>query len=412
MSPDFRVVDDVSFDELIQMAMKLLSECGQVRDKWRGRCRCISIDEYQDVDEAQYSLVRLIAPEGANICAIGDPDQAIYGFRGADVRFFRRFTEDYPDAKVVSLRRNYRSIRAIVDASMQIVSPLHKVEMDVEGLISDPGRIVIHEAPSEKAEAEFVVSAIEKLLGGHTFFSIDSGRGGDEDHCVLAFSDIAVLYRTKAQAASLCEAFDRSGMPFQRRGHERLIDSPGVAMLAEIMRVRPFDGSVAAALAECAKDADCDDPAEVSQAAEMLRPIAKRCGHDLALFLNEVTMGDEIDTLNPKAERISLLTLHAAKGLEFKVVFMVGCEDGILPLRWGGKEAANPDEERRLFYVGMTRAMQKLFLCRARRRLWRGKVREMEPSPFLTDIEERLIRFEQSAFKRKRRSRAEQFDLF
>jgi DNA helicase-2/ATP-dependent DNA helicase PcrA len=139
-----------------------------------------------------------------------------------------------------------------------------------------------------------------------------------------------------------------------------------------------------------------------AEAAELLAPLAARCGDDLDRFLAELALGDEVDTWDPRADRISLLTLHAAKGLEFPVVFLTGCEDGLLPLRFGpqlsGGELA---EERRLFFVGMTRARSHLFLSHARRRAWRGSVREAEPSPFLADLEAALLDHARAGARRR-----------
>ena len=150
-----------------------------------------------------------------NLCAIGDPNQAIYGFRGADAACFERFRADYPDATVIALTRNYRSSSTIVTASSQVIAAPAEVMRDMRE------RITIHAAPTERAEAEFVVATIERLIGGHSFFSIDSGRADGGLRADLGFSDFAVLYRTEAQSAALVEAFERSGIPFKTCSHGR-----------------------------------------------------------------------------------------------------------------------------------------------------------------------------------------------
>ncbi len=399
--------DVLDFDDLIILAIKVLKSNASALNKYRKRFSWISIDEYQDIDENQYELIRLLAPDGANICAIGDPDQAIYGFRGAEVGFFNRFTSDYSDATVVNLVKNYRSIKSIVNASSQVISTLHDVDKKAEAMLSEPGRITIHESPTEAAEAEFVVSSIEKLLGGHTFFSIDSGRANDPAETDFSFSDFAVLYRTNAQAGALCEAFIRSGLPFQKRSHTRLASHDGVRLIMDELRNDPKGKSLPDRLKLWAKD-----PSR-AEAAEIIAPLVKRCGDDPYRFLAELSLGEEIDTWHPNAERISLLTLHAAKGLEFKVVFIIGCEDGILPLTWGAKPCADIDEERRLFYVGMTRAKQKLFLSRANKRMVHGKIKKSSPSPFLKDIEKKLIEMHETALKKRvPGDKRNQMDLF
>jgi superfamily I DNA/RNA helicase len=262
-----------------------------------------------------------------------------------------------------------------------------------------PTRITVHQAASDLAEAEFVVQTVDRLLGGASFLSLDSGRADGGAEHGLSFADVAVLYRTDAQAAPLAEALDRAGMPFQKRSHDRLGDRPAVRALVRALRDRPPAGarSLTARLAAAAEPGD--GPAE---ALELLAPLAERCGDDLDRFLAELALGDEVDTWDPRADRVSLLTLHAAKGLEFPVVFLVGCEDGLLPLRFGPQPSPEETaEERRLFFVGMTRARSHLFLSHARKRAWRGSVREAEPSPFLADLEAALLDHASSPARRR-----------
>jgi DNA helicase-2/ATP-dependent DNA helicase PcrA len=242
---------------------------------------------------------------------------------------------------------------------------------------------------------------------------MDSGRVEGREGDAFSFSDFAVLYRTDAQAEVLCEALARSGIPFQKRAHGCLADLPLIKKITGIMR----DETVTALPVELldkaiASLAGKEDQAEADFAGQALRPVAERCG-SLELFMSEIAMGVDVDLWDPRSASVSLLTLHASKGLEFQVVFMVGCEDGILPLRWGAGEPDDVEEERRLFFVGMTRARHRLFLSHAGRRRWRGQQREMKMSPFLRDIEERLLeRTGTEARKRKTSSGAEQLSLF
>ena len=204
-------------------------------------------------------------------------------------------------------------------------------------------------------------------------------------------------------------------MPFQQRSHHRLLDHPGVAALVDALREAPEAGSVSERLeALRAGDRDGDGGAAEARAArELLRPIAEACGDDTDRFLAELALGTEVDTWDPRADRISLLTLHAAKGLEFPVVFIAGCEDGLLPLKWGKPDPAGLEEERRLFYVGVTRAKSKLILTRAKKRLARGKVWERAPSPYLADIEERLLERRRTRLpQREAKGPDPQLDLF
>ena len=404
----------IDFDDLVIRAADVLESDPSIRSEYRRRHPFVSIDEYQDVDAEQVRLVRQLAPPDGNVCAIGDPDQAIYRFRGAEVRFFSEFREHFPGTRVVSLARNYRSDRNIVALSSQVIAPSGSGQRSVPVLESTPDLVTIHEAPTEKAEAEFIVQSLEQALGGHSFFSIDSGRSAESEGRDLAFSDFAVLYRTEAQTAALVEALARSGMPFQQRSHRRLLDHPGVAALVDALREAREAGPILERLQAARPDGDgVGEAAEARAARELLRPVAAACGGDTDRILAELALGTEVDTWDPRADRISLLTLHAAKGLEFPVVFIAGCEDGLLPLTWGKPDPTDLEEERRLFYVGVTRAKSKLFLTRARKRLARGKVRERAPSPYLADIEERLLERRRTRLpEREAKGPDPQLDLF
>jgi DNA helicase II / ATP-dependent DNA helicase PcrA len=392
--------DLVDLDDLLALPVMLLAGDPALAARYRERFGFVAVDEYQDVDELQYRLLRLLTAPEANLFVIGDPDQAIYGFRGADVGFFLRFAEDFPAATTVRLTRNYRSSPAIVAGALQAIAPSTLVaerELAATAGHDAPTRITIHQAASDLAEAEFVVRSIDRLLGGASFLSLDSGRADGGAEHGLSFADVAVLYRTDAQSGPLAEALGRAGMPFQKRSHDRLGDRPAVRALVRGLRdpgspAAPAGdgggGSLAARLAAAAVAAG--DAAD--EALELLAPLAERCGDDPDRFLAELALGDEVDTWDPRADRVSLLTLHAAKGLEFPVVFLAGCEDGLLPLRFGPQPSPEEvAEERRLFFVGMTRARSHLFLSHARRRAWRGTVREAGPSPFLADLEAALL---------------------
>ncbi len=397
----------VDFDDLLLRPLALLRERPDLADLYRQRFRWISIDEYQDVDPLQYALIRLLAPPGGNLCAIGDPDQSIYGFRGADVGFFLRFQEDWPGARVVHLTRNYRASCTLVAAAVQAIRPGSLVPdrrlVAVREGIGE--QIVVQSAASERAEAELVVHTLERLLGGTTSFSFDSGRVGAGEGVELSFDDVAILYRTEAQAPPLIEALGRAGIPFQKRSHRPLAEQPGVRALLPLLQEpgESVEARLEKAVLEASEDLSAADRTALLAAAELLRPLALRSGNDLDAFLTEAALGSEVEAWDPRAERVSLLTLHAAKGLEFPVVFLVGCEDGLLPLTWPGSDPADLAEERRLFFVGITRAQSRLFLFHSRQRTLRGETRETRPSPFLADLEEALLERRQETEVRERR---------
>jgi ATP-dependent DNA helicase UvrD/PcrA len=412
----------VDFDGLVELAGRLLRDEPELAALYRGRWPQISVDEYQDADRAQYELLRLLAqPDGAGLAVIGDPDQAIYGFRGADVRLFLRFADDYPAAAAVQLSRNYRCGAAIVEGARQAIAPAtlvpgRELRAVASGSPAAGGsaaeRITLHEAADEHAEASWIAAAIDDLLGGSSFHSLDSGRADGHGHTGLGLGDIAILHRTDAQAGPLLQALTRAGLPCQKRSHDRLADRPGVHALVRQLQLAggAASGSVEGRLRAAARaltgllPAAGPEAADVRGAAEVLSPLAQRCGDDLGRFLTEISLGAEADAADPRADSVGLLTLHAAKGLEFEVVFVAGCENGLLPLWFPG---AAPDrdregaEERRLFFVGMTRARSRLFLTCARRRTRWGAQRQTGPSPFLSAISPGLITPSVNAARRR-----------
>jgi superfamily I DNA/RNA helicase len=419
----------VDFDDLLTLPVRLLDADPVLAEAYRARWPVVAVDEYQDVDAVQYRLLRLLAGAGGGLTAIGDPDQAIYGFRGADVGFFLRFGEDFPGARTVTLGRNYRSSAAIVAAAVQAVAPATLVpgrELTAAGQVPGPGRVALHRAASEQAEAEFVVRSVEELLGGASFHALDSGRASGHGDGGLSFADVAVLYRTDAQAGAIADALAKAGMPFQKRSHDRATDRPGVQAVLDRLRFEPAaEGGpvmdlvrLAAERAGAAGGRAASSTLEAGQAAgmahtavELLAPLAERCGHDLARFLDELALGAEVDSWDPRADRISLLTLHASKGLEFPVVFLAGCDDGLLPLRVGRAGGVDLAEERRLLFVGMTRARSYLFLSGAGRRARHGAVRDVEPSPFLADIDPALLDRLEGPRRRAARPAGDQLSL-
>jgi DNA helicase-2/ATP-dependent DNA helicase PcrA len=434
----------LDFDDLIAVPVQLLEQDSDVLTHYRERFRYVSVDEFQDIDSRQYRLIQFLVPSGGNPCVVGDPDQSIYSFRGGEPRFFQQFTTDYPAASTVQLRRNYRSGRAIVQGALQAIAPATLVEGRVlEVLNADATRITIHESPTDKAEAEFVVHTLEKLIGGHGFFSLDSGRvEGSAAQSDFSFSDFAVLYRTDAQADALCEAFARSGIPFQRHSHAPLSEHPTIDAVLEAARGFPADESVLNRLKAavervaqtsrlpCSASSPNRTPPEsqekpvgktqtgvvetavLPQVFIALEPLAVRCSHDFDRFESELVLLSDADLWDPRADRVSLLTLHASKGLEFPVVFITGCEDGLLPLRFGSDDDANVAEERRLLFVGMTRARERLFLSHAKKRLWSGRLRQQDVSPFVAAIERELLELSKAELKPRMKPASEQMDLF
>ncbi len=338
----------LDFDGLLERTCALLTGDVALRAEVCGSLRLVAVDEYQDVNPAQVRLLRLWAGSGTGLFAIGDPDQAIYGFRGAERAHLLEFESQWPGAQRLTLGRSYRSTDLILQASHQLLGPAASRAERCRSTITGGPRIVLREAPSERAEAEGVVALLEGALGGTGFFSFDSGRSGGEISD-LSFGDVAILYRSHAQAPPLVEALERAGIPYQvARGRG---EGAAPRLLGLLGGAAPGPGEAAS----------------------------------LRALLHEE------DELDPRAERVSLLTLHASKGLEFPLVFIVGCEDGLLPFAppWRSPSAAEIDEERRLFYVGATRAERRLVLSWAHHRAGAPGGARIR-SPFLDTLEARL----------------------
>ncbi len=467
-----RAAGAADFDDLILLPIRLLEEHSDVLCMIQARYRWISVDEYQDVNPAQHRLLRLLTRPSTssgcdtNLCVIGDPDQAIYGFRGADRRYFLSFEQDYPGAVTLSLHRNYRSSQRILDAAMQVIArnpDRHAIEILTDFV--DDVKLDVYRAPTDKAEAEYVVHQIEQMVGGTSYFSLDSGRvDGETPAAARSFADFAVLYRLSAQSRLLAEAFDRSGIPYQTVGqtplHALKVVREALAFLWLLLNPRsqihlgrvlavgqsaklPYD-SLRDALSAAATSGSFDaaqrrrltslatfwrelegarDAAPVAQLigqvsqfmaqergkswsdadAERIRQLALAAvpfGNRLADFLESIVLQSETDHYDPRADRVTLMSLHASKGLEFPVVFIVGCEEGLLPYRRQG-EASDIEEERRLFYVGLTRARNKLVLSHARTRFLYGQQMRNPVSPFVNDIESALKEIQEMKYKRQ-----------
>lgn len=385
----------LGFDDLIILTVKLLTENEDILNTYRSRFKYVSVDEYQDIDENQYKLIRLLVPQDGSIFVIGDPNQAIYGFRGGDAKFFNNFTQDYPETQVINLKNNYRSTNSIVDASNQMINCFNIVSK----FDKPHEKITIHKAPTDKAEAEFIASTIENLIGGHSFFSIDSQRT-DGCECDYSFSDFAILYRTSSQLPPIIEALKRTGMPFVKLSNDLLCEQkPVMELINSLNDNEPIFEQIEKSNYEID-----------NYILKFLIKIAHKSKNKQE-FIHEVSMLTEADTLDKRADRITLMTLHASKGLEFKCVFIAGLENEILPL-YRAKEEKEIEEERRLLYVGMTRAKERLFLTHAEKRKWLGVFKNLPISPFLTKIKEDLL--ELSKFNRtyEEKDNSEQLSLF
>ncbi|MCH8953920.1 UvrD-helicase domain-containing protein [candidate division KSB1 bacterium] len=437
----------LDFDDLIFYPVQLFQENSQFIEKYSARFKWISVDEYQDINFAQYQLLRLLTSGESNLCVIGDPDQAIYGFRGANKEFFLKFQEDFPNAITVALNQNYRSSQTILNASSQLISknPERK-NVDIWSGIISQTKLEIYSAPTDKAEAEYVVHEIEKMVGGTSYFSLDSERVINEAVDAQAtFSDFAVLFRLNAQSRLLIEAFQRSGIPYQTVGETPFYERKEVSQILDYLKLlnNPTSdchkksvqnnrdrknnelnffnqNSNLNAIEVIEKIIEKFYPPNYFDKNEKLKVLLNqlflRCKpfeNRLSDFLDSTVLQTETDEYDPRVDRVTLMTLHASKGLEFPVILIVGCEENLIPYQKKGEEL-DLEEERRLFYVGMTRAQKKLILMNAKKRFLFGKQCENSPSRFLNDIEEALKEIKQRDFKKKIKEmkKRNQLDLF
>ena len=389
----------INFDDLINLTVELLSGQSEILKACQNRFQYVFVDEYQDIDQNQYNLIKLLVPKNGNIFAIGDPNQAIYGFRGGDAKYFNNFTQDYKNAKIITLKNNYRSTNCIVNASNQIIDCFNMVS-----LFDKPHeKITIHSAPTENAEAEFAASTIEKLIGGHSFFSIDSNRSEGED-CGYSFSDFAILYRTSSQLPPIIEAVKRTGMPFVKLTNELICEKKPVAeMINHLNCLEPINVQFKRLCKEFKDKID-------DNILKYLQNIADNHS-ERKDFLHEISFVTEADTLDKRADRITIMSLHASKGLEFKCVFILGLENGILPL-YRVKTPKENEEERRLLYVGMTRAKYRLFLTHAQKRKWLGMHKNLGISPFLAKIKDDLLHISEYEKTCGKKDNVQQLSLF
>lgn len=454
----------MDFDDLLMNVVLLFDERPDVLQKYQERYQHILVDEFQDTNTAQYALMQRLAASHRNIFVVGDSDQSIYKWRGADYRNINRFREAYPEAEVILLEQNYRSTQLILDAAKAVIrNNSNRVHKDLFTTRQGGVPIEVREAYDEREEAETVASAVQNLLL----------QG-------FALSDTAVMYRTNAQSRALEEAFIRAGLPYRLVGatqfykrrevkdmlaYLRLVHNPadsvsfnriinvpargigsktletlaawaqqqGLAPAVALMKLatnpdmqHPFAGRAYNALRQfgemfrawtrlreqevsvgdlfdtilqqtgyrdylesSAKDKDeyVDRWGNVME----LRNTAAETAVSLSEFLENAALVSETDNLEEGIAATTLLTLHAAKGLEFPVVFIVGLEDGILPHSRSLDSRDDLDEERRLFYVGITRAMDRLYLSHAFRRTVWGQADVSVPSRFLREIPDDLL---------------------
>lgn len=400
----------IDFDDLIMKTCELFTKHEQVLDKYQEKYRYILVDEYQDTNYAQFVLTRQLGRKYKNITIVGDFSQSIYSWRGADIRNLEKFSEDFPDAKIFNLEQNYRSTQSILDFAFDVISKnqthpiLHLYTTNVKG-----EEVNFYQAENEEAEAIFIASEIERLL-----------RGGD-------YSKFAVLYRTNAQSRVIEEAFLNYGIPYMLVGGTRFYERREIKDVLSYLRlfVNTEDEVARERIKKLGKKrwtefanlyTEIADRYQEMSTVELMERVFNKTGYldmynstdeedytrlenikelkSVAVnfprpteFLEQVALVEseyfEGEKRNKNREGARLMTLHQAKGLEFDTVFIVGLEEGILPHSRSVDDQFQLEEERRLFYVGITRAREKLYITYTKRRFIFGRRNEAMKSRFI-----------------------------
>ncbi|MFU2206612.1 DNA helicase PcrA [Streptococcus pluranimalium] len=470
---ELRRSEAMDFDDLIMMTLRLFDQNPDVLAYYQQRYQYIHVDEYQDTNHAQYQLVKLLASRFKNICVVGDADQSIYGWRGADMQNILDFEKDYPEAKVVLLEENYRSTKKILQAANEVINNnRNRRPKKLWTQNADGDQLVYYRANNEQDEAVFVASTISNMAR-------EMGKN---------FKDFAVLYRTNAQSRTIEEALLKSNIPYTMVGgtkfysrkeirdvisylnviantadnisYERIVNEPkrGVGP-GTLEKIRTFANTQNMSLLDASEQIMLSGvKGKAAQAVwdlanlllnlradldkysitELVEAVLEKSGYLEALqlqntlesqarienieeflsvtknfdetnedgsedesgidklgrFLNDLALIADTDDSKEEAAEVTLMTLHAAKGLEFPVVFLIGMEEGVFPLSRAAEAPDELEEERRLAYVGITRAEEALFMTNANTRTLFGKTSYNRPTRFLREISDDLLQYQ------------------
>lgn len=408
-------MDALDLDDLILMAVELLRDRERI-GAYAGRFKYIMIDEYQDINPSQYMLIKHLSGFTANICAVGDSDQAIYSFRGADVENFLNFKKEFCGAKTVVLRENYRSSKIIVDASQSLIrNNVKRIEKDIYAVASkDDMSIKVIAAADEVAEASAIAREIGKRMGAMSHFQLMQAeesfdyRGGS-----YRFSDFAILYRTNSQTGALRDALTEAGIPFKVVGDDknnralRDIEKRLVGYLHNGWGDLTLEKILEDAFVPAGED-DLGGLRKNLLLAYMGLPVAQA----LQKIIDELSLFSSSDAYDPTVDTVTLMTLHMSKGLEFRVVFIAGVVDGIIPYGEPDRDNNDIEEERRLFYVGITRAKEELCITYCHNRSSYGRQKQSMPSLFIKEIPRGYIEYIELPGKDKNRKKPRQQRLF
>jgi len=438
----------LDFDGILEKTCELLQTDQALLQKLHHQIRFVFVDEYQDVNETQYQLIRLLTGPNTKLCAIGDPDQAIYSFRGANIEHFLQFEKDFSGTKVLHLDTNYRSTPNIVDcANTLIANNQQRLHKNLKSQQNPGPKITFIPCKTPLAEAIYIAKTLTKLIGGTDMQDMDQ-KTGDEYEKHYHFTDIAIIYRTNHQGKLLESALKKESLPFQRFAATPWFNEEDMvkiveqcALLLDVHNLPTAHAGFQSQYNEIAKNMETQTPLQIlknfiqtfgikeswndgtpkgeKRWQNLLRllnfatqfdqhgtPTGQQ--HDPAAstehpngrkmfqtFLDEFKLLQEQDAYDPRHQAVTLMSIHAAKGLEFPVVFIAGVEEGTLPHVHKSSNSqdssilqqAHLEEERRLMYVGVTRAKERLFLTYAKTK----QEKPMKRSIFIEEMLPHLV---------------------
>ena len=371
----------VDFDDLLLLTVRLLRENRDILEAYQERLRYIMVDEYQDTNSVQFELIRLLSGKYHNLCVVGDDDQSIYKFRGADITNILSFEETFPGAKVVKLEQNYRSTNNILEAANSVIANnAHRKEKHLWSENGEGKEVSFIHYETAYGEAEDVIDKIQT--------AVHMGK--------YQYQDCAILYRTNAQSRAFEEKCIKKSVPY------RLVGGVNFYQRQEIKDILAYLKTIDSGRDDLSVTRIVNVPKRGIGQVTLNKLAVYASEHGMRLFqaLEEVALVADIDNMDSEADSLTLMTLHSAKGLEFPVVYMTGMEEGLFPsyMSMNSGDPGDIEEERRLCYVGITRAMQQLTLTAAKQRMVHGNIQYSAISRFVKELPQEKLDWKEETF--------------
>lgn len=426
----------LDFEDVLLEVLNLFNKNDKIRRKYRQQFRYLLVDEYQDINDVQNEIIKVLAEPQNNLFVIGDADQSIYSFRGADVRMFLEFQKEFPDAQAIKLEKNYRSTPAIVRSSLSLIEHnKERIPIKIASVLEEERPLKIVKCANSQDEAKYIVSEIEKIIGGTALLHIDCGiLDQKEDASEYEFSDFAVLYRKNSFVRYLEDEFLHRGVPYQIVGTDSFWELEEIRDILNLLKYYATGNTTFAKnlTKKIGKhltrlDAKCtyeikdilerssildvyeDDAEAISNIEKLISIVQEQKYTTWEELVSKLSLTSRETYIDKRASCVKLTTLHQAKGLEFENVFIAGVEEGFIPLVKNDNLDRELEEERRLFYVGMTRAKERLYLTYSlSRQIW-GRKEKRKASRFLGEIDKNNIIEHEFIIHRKRKDQMKLF---